>query len=80
MGYFNDKSLGEITGVTTTVLDVVETMGPVVLVSMLSGFINALVFILCVFFFDWRIGLLALAGTILYLCVTSAMERQIRHR
>ena len=52
MGYFNDKSLGEITGVTTTVLDVVETMGPVVLVSMLSGFINALVFILCVFFFD----------------------------
>lgn len=76
MGYFNDKSLGEITGVTTTVLDVVETMGPVVLVSMLSGFINALVFILCVFFFDWRIGLLALAGTILYLCVTSAMERR----
>ena len=43
---------------------------------MLSGFINALVFILCVFFFDWRIGLLALAGTILYLCVTSAMERR----
>ena len=76
MGYFNDKSLGEITGVTTTVLDVVETMGPVVLVSMLSGFINALVFILCVFFFDWRIGLLALSGTILYLCVTSAMERR----
>ena len=76
MGYFNDKSLGEITGITTTVLDVVETMGPVVLVSMLSGFINALVFILCVFFFDWRIGLLALAGTILYLCVTSAMERR----
>ena len=28
MGYFNDKSLGEITGVTTTVLNV-ETMGPV---------------------------------------------------
>lgn len=76
MGYFNAKSLGEITGITTTVLDVVETMGPVVLVSMLSGFINALVFILCVFFFDWRIGLLALAGTILYLCVTSAMERR----
>ena len=33
MGYFNEKSLGEITGVATTVLDVVETVGPVVLVS-----------------------------------------------
>lgn len=76
MGYFNEKSLGEITGVATTVLDVVETSGPVVLVSILSGFINALVFMLCVFAFDWRIGLLVLAGTILYLWITSRMEQK----
>ena len=76
MGYFNEKSLGEITGVATTVLDVVETSGPVVLVSILSGFINALVFMLCVFAFDWRIGLLVLAGTILYLWITSRMEHK----
>ncbi len=76
MGYFNEKSLGEITGVATTVLDVVETSGPVVLVSILSGFINALVFMLCVFAFDWRIGLLVLAGTVLYLWITSQMEQK----
>lgn len=76
MGYFNEKSLGEITGVATTVLDVVETSGPVVLVSILSGFINALVFMLCVFAFDWRIGLLVLAGTILYLWIISRMEQK----
>ena len=76
MGYFNEKSLGEITGVATTVLDVVETSGPVVLVSILSGFINALVFMLCVFAFDWRLGLLVLAGTILYLWITSRMEQK----
>ena len=76
MGYFNEKSLGEITGVATTVLDVVETSGPVVLVSILSGFTNALVFMLCVFAFDWRIGLLVLAGTILYLWITSRMEQK----
>ena len=76
MGYFNEKSLGEITGVATTVLDVVETSGPVVLVSILSGFINALVFMLCVFAFDWRVGLLVLAGTILYLWITSRMEQK----
>ena len=76
MGYFNEKSLGEITGVATTVLDVVETSGPVVLVSILSGLINALVFMLCVFAFDWRIGLLVLAGTLLYLWITSRMEQK----
>ena len=76
MGYFNEKSLGEITGVTTTVLDVVETVGPVVLVSILSGFINALVFMLCVFAFDWRLGLLVLAGTLIYLWITSRMEQK----
>ena len=37
MGYFNEKSLGEITGVATTVLDVVETSGPVVLVRLGFG-------------------------------------------
>ena len=76
MGYFNDRSLGEITGISTTVLDVVESNGPVVLVNILSGFINSLVFLLCVFGFDWRIGLLALAGTLLYLLITSAMEKK----
>lgn len=76
MGYFNEKSLGEITGVATTVLDVVETVGPVVLVSILSGFINALVFMLCVFAFDWRLGLLVLAGTLIYLWITSRMEQK----
>lgn len=76
MGYFNAKSLGEITGVSTTVLDVVESSGPVVLVNILGGFINSIVFLLCVFAFDWRIGLLALAGTALYLIITSVMEKK----
>ena len=35
MGYFNDQSLGELTGITTTVLDEVESTGPMVLVSIL---------------------------------------------
>ena len=62
MGYFNDQSLGELTGITTTVLDEVESTGPMVLVSILGGLINSAVMLLCVLFWDWRIGLLALAG------------------
>ena len=76
MGYFNDTSLGEITGVATTVLDVAETMGPVVLVNILGGLINSVVFTLCVFAFDYRIGLLTLTGMLLYLGITSVMEKK----
>lgn len=76
MGYFNDNSLGEITGVTTTVLDEVENTAPVVLVGILGGFINAFVFTVMILVFDWRIGLIVVAGTVLYLLITSSMERR----
>ena len=76
MGYFNDQSLGELTGITTTVLDEVESTGPMVLVSILGGLINSAVMMLCVLFWDWRIGLLALAGMLVYLALLSGMEKQ----
>lgn len=76
MGYFSENNLGEIIGVTTTVLGDVENTAPVVLVSILSGLINALVFTLMVVMFDWRIGILVVAGTALYLMTSSAMERK----
>ena len=37
MGYFNDNSLGELTGVGTTVLDNVETVAPMVLADHAAG-------------------------------------------
>ena len=76
MGYFNDKSLGELTGITTTVLDDVENTGPMVLVNILSGLINSLVMLLFVLVWDWRLGLLALVGMVLYFLLLSAMERK----
>lgn len=47
MGYFNQNSLGNITAVATTTLSEVETTAPVVLVTTLGGFINAVVFAIC---------------------------------
>ena len=76
MGYFNDQSLGELTGIATTVLDEVESAGAMVLVTILGGLINSAVMLLCVLFWDWRIGLLALAGMALYLLLLSRMEKQ----
>lgn len=78
MGYFNKSSLGELTGVATTVLENVETIAPMVLVGVMSGFINALVFLVMVLCWDWRIGLLVFTGTVLYLLITSRMEQKSR--
>lgn len=76
MGYFNDKSLGELTGVATTILGDLENTGPEVLVGILNGFINSVVFILFLLAFDFRLGLLVLAGTLLYIFITSRMEQR----
>ena len=74
MGYFNDSSLGEITGVCTTVLENVEMNAAILLVMVLGGLVNAFVFMILVLFFDWRIGLISIATTIIYLLITSLME------
>lgn len=78
MGYFNDNNLDQVTGIATTVLDVVENQGANVLVMILSGLMNSVVFLICVIFFDWRLGLIELIGMVLYMLITSSMEKKSR--
>ncbi len=78
MGFFNDNNLDQITGTATTVLDVVENQGANVLVMILSGLMNALVFLICVLFFDWRLGVIELVGMAIYMLITSSMEKKSR--
>lgn len=76
MGFFSDNSLGQISGVCTTVVGSIESMVPMVLVSILGGLITTAVFAALLLVFDWRIGLIVLAGIALYLCAVSAMEKK----
>lgn len=76
MGYFNHSSLGNITAVATTILSDVENAAPVVLVTSLGGFLNSLVFSLVILLVDVRIGLVVLAGIVVFLLVVSAMEKK----
>ena len=62
MGFFNDNSLGEVTGVCTTVLGNVETLVPMTLVNIMGGVIGTIVFTAMMLFFEWRVGLIAAAG------------------
>ena len=78
MGYFNQKSLGQITAIETTILNDVESAVPVVLVTTLGGFLNSLVFALFMLVFDWRMGAVTLLGIVVFLLVTSAMEKKSR--
>lgn len=79
MGYFNQNSLGDITAIATTTLSEVESMAPVVLVTTLGGFINAIVFALMVLLFDWRLGLIDIAGMLLFLVIVSAMAKKSKN-
>lgn len=76
MGFFNENSLGEVTGVCTTVLGNIETMVPMVLVNILSGLVGTVVFTAMILIFDWRIGLIAAGGIVLYCVILSSMERK----
>ena len=77
MGFFSANSLGQVSGVCTTVVGSIESMVPMVLVNILSGLITTAVFtLLLLLLWNWRIGLIALAGIAVYLLVVSAMEKK----
>ena len=65
IGFFNENSLGEVTGVCTTVLGNVEMLVPMVLVDIMGGLIGTVVFTAMILIFEWRAGLVALAQALL---------------
>ena len=76
MGYFNKNNIGSITGIVTTTLGDVEGAAPVALVNMIGGFFNSVVLIVFLLFFNWQLGLAAIAGVLVYLLVTEAASRK----
>lgn len=76
MGFFNENSLGEVTGVCTTVLGNIEMLVPMVLVDIMGGLIGTAVFTVMMIIFEWRVGLIAAAGIIVYFFVVSSMEKK----
>ncbi len=70
MGYFNENSLGNITAVVTTTLSDVENNAARCLVIIIGGFLNTFALTLGLLAVEWRLGLIALAGILVYLLVT----------
>ena len=76
MGYFNKNSIGNITAIVTTTLGDVENSAALVLVSVLGGFFNSVALVIVLLVFDWRNGLIAAIGVLLYLAAAELALRK----
>ena len=76
MGYFSRNTIGQLTGVVTNTMTDVENYAPMVLVSVIGGFLNAAALVLCLLCLNWILGLTALAGVALYLFITELATKQ----
>ena len=76
MGYFNQNSLGQITSVTTNTLESLADVATRIVMMTLEGFLTAGTITVFVFIYDWRIGLILLAGLILFLLPNGLMRWQ----
>lgn len=83
MGYFSENSLGVITSVTTNTMDNLSGVSTRVVMLVMEGIFSTAVMTLAVFLFDWRVGLLIIAGLAVYYAVNHALQmksEQTTHR
>ena len=76
MGYFNKNSIGNITAIVTNTLGDVENSAARVLVTVLGGFFNSAALVIVLLVFDWRNGLIAAIGVLLYLAAAELALRK----
>ena len=76
MGWFNDNSLGEVTSVTTNTMENMANVATRVVMVTTRGFLTAGFIAAMMLVFDWRMGLITLAGLLLFFAVNSAMQRK----
>ncbi|MCR4735557.1 MAG: ABC transporter ATP-binding protein/permease [Treponema sp.] len=78
MGYFNKNSLGEITSVTTNTMESVGDVATRAVMMVFQGLLDTSLIIVMLFFFDWRIALVALAGFALFEFVNLFMRVAVK--
>ena len=75
MGYFNRNSLGSITSVTTNTMENLGDVATRVVMMSTQGILNTAVIIVMLLCFDYRIGLIAAVGVVLFLVVNSFLQK-----
>ena len=75
MGYFNENSLGQITSVTTNVMENLENVATRVVMLVCEGMLTTSLIIVMLLFFDWRIALVLLAGFASFLYANTWLQK-----
>ena len=75
MGYFNENSVGQITSVTTNVMENLENVATRVVMLVCEGLLTTSLIIVMLFFFDWRIALVLLAGFVIFLLANRLLQK-----
>ena len=75
MGYFNENSLGQITSVTTNVMENLENVATRVVMMVCEGMLTTTLIIVMLLFFDWRIALVLLVGFALFLYANTWLQK-----
>ena len=76
MGFFHDNSIGDITATVTTDLNFLENYSMHILDKVTTGVLSMIVMAACILAFDWRIGLIFVAGILLSFPIYSFMQRK----
>ena len=74
MGYFNANSIGEISSITTNTMETLGDVAARVVMLTMQGILETSMIILMLFLFDWRIGLTAAAGVLIFFGVNAVMQ------
>ena len=75
MGYFNENSLGQITSVTTNVMENLENVATRVIMMVCEGILTTSLIIVMLFFFDWRIALVLAFGFGLFFLANGYLQK-----
>ena len=78
MGFFNRNSLGAITNVTTNTLEALGDIATRIVMVTTQGILTTAVIAVFVLCFDWRIGLILVAGIAIYTLFNTVMQHMVR--
>lgn len=76
MGFFHDNSVGDITATVTTDLNFLENYSMHILDKVTTGVLSMIVMAGCILAFDWRIGLIFVAGILLSFPIYGHMQKK----
>ena len=76
MGWFNENSLGEVTSVTTNTMENMANVATRVVMVTTRGFLTSGIIAAMMLAFDWRMGLITLAGLAVFFAINAAMQRK----